>query len=410
MISAALRLLFWGLLLAGVSSGRLYADLTTGGTLSLEWLVDSSDAVYLVRLTEPTAPDGNFLIERERMLKVPADAEAVKQCQTIDQWQIPRESLSVTDGDQWLVFIRTWEAKRPTIVRHVNLTRPLERSATAALNSEGMPLPDRKSILRAAEERVRLNRQLSERARQVREYVDEGGGGSSPFGDPAPLEENLGGFRVRIHCDHWDNPPWGQHGYRIRDEDLLLTDAIVPADPKYHKQLLEAAGRQNDPLFENRASIALVNYPGEETERVLKDVASRSAGWTSAKYVLWYFKFRHNVSDPLNDDLVGRWRLIGQRELIDMTLDDDNTFTATGFERPQQKGEEPRRLWHGKGYWVVRDSQLTLWRREFLHPKLGWMSNQRTIFADKCIKEASPDAIVLAGGPLMVVRKNDLSN
>ena len=349
MIRAIIRLGFLGLILAGLRSDPLYADLTTGQTLSLEWLVDSSDAIYLIRLRKPPPPDTHFLIERERVLKIPTDAEAVEQShRTIEQWEIPRASQTVRDGDQWLVFIRTWQEKQPTIARIINLTRPLQQSATAAISSKGVPIPDRTRIVRAAEERVRLNRRLVGRARQVREQVDKGGG-SDPFGDPARLEGYLGGFPIRINCDLWDNPPQGDHSYRIHGEDLLLTEAVVPADPEYREQLLEAA-RVEHGHERTRAICALVNYPGEATERFLKDLASPSPGWTfgpgwnDAKNVLWYFHFRHDLSDPLNAELVGRWRLVGQREVIDLTLEKGNTFAAAGFERPEQKGDEAPHL------------------------------------------------------------------
>lgn len=418
MIRATIRLGFLGLLLTGLPSGPLYADLTTGGALSLEWLVDSSDAVYLIWLREETQPDTHFLAERENALKIPADAEAVEQIHhVIDQWQVPRyyqprrNSDPARNGDQWLVFIRTWEEKPPTIVAQINLTRPLERSATAAINADGVPLSDKRQILQAITERVGLNRQLSGRARQVREHVDKGPRGFSPFGDPAPLESSLGGLQITIDCDLWakHHPP-DEHGYHIHNEDLLLQSLIIPADPKYHQQLLQAVRQRHPllrhPLFENRATFYLVNYPGEETERVLEELPPGVA-----KRVLWYFKFRHEISDPLNDDLVGRWRLVGQRELIDLTLNDDNTFTASGFTRPLQEGEAAQYLWQGKGYWVVRDKQLTLWRQHFLHPKRGWMdAHYRTIFEDKGVVEMSPERVVLEEGPLMLKREGGDSN
>lgn len=407
------RLHFLGVLLALLPAGPLCADLTTGGTLSLEWLVDSSDAIYRVRLIEPVVPGDPYLVQRDGALKTPADfAVAKRGRQAVDRLQVPRRAfdarrsaLNAREGDERLVFVRTWDSKAPTIIRQVNLTRPLELSSTAAITAEGVALPDRESIIRAVEDRVRLDRRLSDRTRQLRERVDKGGG-FRPFGDPAPLEGNIGGFRLRIECDVWDNPPHGEHGYRIHDEDLLLTDIIVPADPELHGQLLEAVADGFPHTADWLLAIgALVNYPGEETERVLEEVASRSPGWSYAKYVLWYFQYRHDLSDPLNDKLVGRWRLVGRRELIDLILDEKNTFTATGFDRPQQNDEEPRHLWDGKGYWAVRDGRLSLFRHEFLHKKLGWTTSySRTIFEHKPIKEVSGHAVILEGGPVMLKR------
>lgn len=408
MTCTTIRSALLGLLLTVVSAGTLFADSYTGTALSLEWLVDSSDAIQVVRLVDPAPRDTFFMIEKGREMKVPTESASVQQClRKIDQWHIPINSTEFKKGDNWLVFLRTWEDKQPTMLKHISLSRPLERSATAAIDSDGMPLVTETQILQAVEERVRLNRKLTGRARKAREQVDKGELGAYPWGEPSRL--NLGGFKVHIGCNLWDYPaPWyeklslGDIGYRIIAEDLDLTDMIVPADPKYHKPLLEAAGT-NDMLFGGHASTYLVNYPGEETERVLEKVASNFVGWSDAKYVLWYFKYRHDLSDPLNVDLRGPWRLVGEKESIDLVFNDDNTFTANGSTRSGKKeGEEERNQWHGRGYWVVRNNQLSIFRHQKLHPKLGWQDIvSRTIFADKNVIEVSKTEVVLDGGPLM---------
>lgn len=407
MTCTTIRSALLGLLLTVVAAGSLFSDTYTGTALSLEWLVDSSDAIQVVHLADPAPLDTFFVIEKGREIKVPTDPASVQQClRVIDRWQIPINSREFKKGDSWLVFLRTWEDKQPTMIKHISLSRPLEWSYTAAINSDGIPLVTETQILQAVEERVRLNRKLTGQARKAREHVDKGELGAYPWGEPSRL--SLGGFKVRISCNLWDDAaPWykklslGDIGYRINAEDLDLTDIIVPADPKYHKPLLEAV-ESNDMLFGGHACKFLVNYPGEETERVLEKVASEFVGWSDAKYVLWYFKYRHDLSDPLNVDFRGQWRLDGKEESIDLVFNDDNTFTANGSKRSGKAGEENGHQWQGRGYWVVRNNQLSIFRHQKLHPKLGWQDIvSRTIFADKNVIKVSKEEIVLDGGPLM---------
>lgn len=404
-----------GVLLTGLFVMRLQADLSTRTGLSIEWLVDSSDAIYEVRISAPTQQNKTYVVKRESQLKKPSSIHEVEQCEkSIDQWQIPT-SAGLKESDILLVFLRTWENTNPTMVKYINLSRPLERSSSAAITSEGVPLSDKVQILRVVNERVLLSRQLTSRARQLREIADgrklSGAASHVHFlaGTNLFIENYIGGMRFPIGCDLWDNPDlWRDKSsqfateYRVEDEDMYLDGIIVPADPKYHRQLLEAV--ESSDLFNGQACRYLVNYPGKETEQVLKDLATSTSrnGSEYANEVLWYFKFRHDLSDPLNKNLVGRWRLVGKQERIDLTLDDDNTFVASAFAPPQKEGEKEIPLWQGEGYWFVRDQRFTIWRKMFKHPKVGWTYGERTIFEDKRVVETSQDKVVLEGGPTML--------
>jgi hypothetical protein len=213
----------------------------------------------------------------------------------------------------------------------------------------------------------------------------------------------LGGFPVAIDCDQWSTPP--------SDEGLHLVWAVVPADAEFYATLCEEADPRTRPArfqdLTKQSVLALVNYPGRETERFLKDLLTlpqQDPSKPAARRVLKYFLYHLEPTDPLNGELVGQWRLSGQNELIDLSLEDDNTFAATADRRPRDESQEPRRIWTGKGCWIVRDRQLSLHRTHIL---IGgeWQQNERTIFESKPIREVRPTSVVLEAGPPMDRRK-----
>jgi hypothetical protein len=383
-----------------VFPATVQADHTTAETRSLEWIVRSSDAIYLVRSLRPKQNEGSWSVELERPLREPSNpSESIFK--TVEEAELPH---GAKDGDQWLVFVRTWKDKPSNVFYWVNLTRPLQRPWTAAINAKGTPLAEKAEILQAVEDRLRLNRHQSDRERACRERVDRRG---PSWADRYSLERSLGGFLVRIDCNLWDRPWDADVDYEIYDEDLGLCGIVVPADPEYYEELLQEARRSvgNHPC--NRRIANLINYPGPKTDEVLRELTqSKNRSRGVARNVAWYFRYRHDLSDPLHRELVGRWRLLGHRERIDITLNEDATFIATSFDRKSE--DESSQLWHGRGHWLLHNKTLSLFRTAQFRALPGqstdkpcWYSFPRMIFEDKPILSTSPTSVQLKNGPIM---------
>ncbi len=386
-------------------------DLYTDGVLSLDWLVDSADEIHRVQFVVRES-DGGVVSEPREVLKPKSGKSALK---TDDVARI-RPHLRPPRSGEWLFFVRLTENGQVGLVRVVHLDHPMASYKTAAFTRDGTPLRDRDAILRALKARIALGRHLPSRCNRgaveaLRRLAHSNGRISSttssyPFGDPAPLEQFLGGMLVRIDCDDWD-----QEG--PYDADTWLNVAVVPVEPHDHERLLEAArlGEQykGSPRYCHPIP-CLVNFPGKKTEESLREMlrdpkARRSHDSRIAAYVLWYFHYRLQATDPLDQQLIGSWRLEGQRERIDVKLEKDDTFTATAWDwNPLDDSwytkEMPRRAWHGKGYWVVRDGQLSIFRTHAFGSK-----REREIFADKPILKVTEANVVLKGGPPMRRKK-----
>jgi hypothetical protein len=112
-----------------------WADYTTAETLSLEWVVHSSDAIYLVRTVEPQQDRNMWSVAVVKTLREPTTSPEL-----IAKSLEATKRRSVKAGDEWLVFVRTSPDKPPALFYWVNLTRPLESPWTAAINAKGTPL------------------------------------------------------------------------------------------------------------------------------------------------------------------------------------------------------------------------------------------------------------------------------
>jgi hypothetical protein len=88
------------------------------------------------------------------------------------------------------------------------------------------------------------------------------------------------------------------------------------------------------------------------------------------------------------------------RELIDITFTRDQTFVATAFARPKREREEPRHLWDGQGYWMVRGGHLSIMRTH-IRVGLTWYDGSRELFRSKRMERITPTEVVLDGGPPM---------
>jgi len=385
-----------------------HGDLYTDGVLTLDWLVDSADEIHRVRFV-PRESDGGLVSEPLETLK-PKSGESALKREDVARLRPPRSPRS----GEWLFFVRLTEIGQAALVRGVSLEHPMASYRTAAFTRNGTPLRDRDSILAATKARIALGRSLPARCDQTAVEAMIGHAPSSgrtdlpwaayPFGDPAPLQQYLGGMLVRISCEDWDNE--GPY-----DVDTWLNVAVVPVEPGDHERLLEAARlgeKYKGPPRYCHPIACLVNFPGKRTEEFLHEVQqnprARRTDELTAAHVLSYFHYHLEATDPLNNQLVGSWRLEGQRERIDIELEKDNTFTATAwdFRWDQETKEIPCRTWRGKGYWVVRDGKLSILRSHYgMRRSKSWHRNEREIFANKPILEVTDTAVVLKSGPPM---------
>jgi hypothetical protein len=377
---------------AGTARGDLYTD----GVLSLDWLVDSSDEIYHVEI----GPDDSNRVLAQSPKRIKSrSANSTRADDGPAHLQLPQQAKQ---GEEWLLFVRFAADGAAKVFRGVNLSRPMASYRSAAISREGKPLPNRQDILAAVEMRIRLGRRLPPGCDRDAVVISRTGQdwtdywSSYPFDTPAPLERYLGCARVKINCSDWDTAG-------PNNEDTWLNLAVVPIEPEDHPRLLEAArlgGKYTGSPTYYHPLHSLVNFPGEETEKCLLAVAQDSRDHFSERIawdVLSYFRYRLPVSDPLNAQLVGSWQLDGQRERIALKLQEDNTFTATAGDFPDPyTRENPRRTWGGKGYWVVRDGRLSVFRSH-----AGSERNGRTIFQDKPILKVTSTEVLLEGGPPM---------
>ena len=399
-----------------LASARLtYGDLQTANVFSLEWLVDSSDEIHLVQIV-PLDANGQLAVKPLRALKTHRErlrlgtpsadlASTLQGYVETRRWKGRPSEMRPSENEEWILFMRgkytgsfIWSRN---VFYGINLTQPLKSYMTAAIPREGKPLADRDTIVGAVEARVQLNRQLPPLAdREATEKLRLGGDLWSPMMQSSRaegqsstwLKAHLGGTLVRIDCDYWDT--W-------------LDWALVPVEPEDHVQLLEAARQEADSTQRSKFRnpiLALVNFPGEETQACLQDIRAGRPSHTarmSAGLVLHFFIYHLEPTDPLNQKLLGRWRLEGLNEIIDLTFTRDQTFVATAFSRPREKHEESQHLWDGQGYWIVRDGELSITRthaREGLSWRIG---PQRELFRSKKIERVTPTEVVLHGGPPM---------
>lgn len=393
------------LLAANAARGDLYTD----GVLSVEWLVDSADEIHRVRCSSP-----------DDQRRLPAELlETIKPLS--GKTALSREQIAglgspygARPGEEWLLFVRLYAEAEPRLVRGINLTQPLMAYQWAAVDRRGEPIGDREAILAKVAARTKLDRRLPPRCDRdaVDRMIGESGRssppdmprGMDPLGTPAPLDRYLGGVRIEIDCDYWDTGGGGL--------DTWIHRTVVPVEPEDRPRLLEAArlGKKYDgPVRYHNPIAALVNFPDKETESVLEEILAEYADnypmsyvarqrWMMVRSVLDYIVLWQQPEGPLNKELVGRWRLVGRQEIIDLAFHEDNTFAGIGYHRDPKRIEREPVRWRGRGRWIVRDGQLTICRASKM--KHG-RPNVRVIFKHKPIVEVTSDEVVLEGGPPM---------
>ena len=412
---------FFTLLVVALSAHLTKADLYADGVLSTDWLVDSSDEIHRVRFV--ALDKGHGLMAEPLDLLKPQAKKAVRE----DYLKTLRVPMSAKPSEEWLLFLRRNDSSDLRLIRGINLTRPLASYHSAAFTREGTPLQNHKTILNTIETRVHLKRILPLRCdrdavdkmigtegrfqvhnRTIRGYAD-----MELFGLPAPLDRYLGGVLIAIDCWHWD-----QDG--PNDCDTWVHRMVVPVESEDRSPLFEAARlikqrrdtpRYFDPICE------LVNFPGKETESLLKEIIAKEKKKTAvnyterrrnAEYVLHYLLFCHEATDPLNETLVGKWQLEDPC-MIDATFEKDNTYTATEyFVANDANGQTliPKRQGrlngYSKGHWVVRKGRLTIYRTHHRTCSTGdWVPWSYDVFMQEPIIKVTANVVVLEDGKLM---------
>lgn len=101
------------------------------------------------------------------------------------------------------------------------------------------------------------------------------------------------------------------------------------------------------------------------------------------------------MGDPVKRQLVGRWKINGKRETINLLMHSDGEFTADCFEVLHDKTASPSVKWQGKGHWSVRDRSLSI-KRTHSWNYLYWSENPRELYSNRSVVEITPTRILLA--------------
>lgn len=356
--------------------GRLAkADTYDETTLSVEWLVDSSDGIFQAKIRSREGGQG---VE-------PYSVQALKPGFSSEEWlrQIseydlrPFRYVDPRPGDEVLIFVRRKDNGRAKTFRRVDLTRPTRTYVFAAITGHGKMLQSKEAILQFVRRRVALKRTLPAGCR--RELIDRWNEVGLRRLNKSVIElpddeiaAILGGF--------WVGFADGEVG--TEDDDILLTGAIVPADEQFFDRISDSG----------TDAIAYLNYPDKRTLKRL----SQCKGW-SARYVFQYLKWRMLPPDPLQQKLVGTWMLLGNRESVYLNLRADQTCDVITIPKP----DHTERGVTGRGYWAVRDGRFWLRRIEARHGEKWYKANRSFFRAAKRVEQATAGEIVLQGGPPM---------
>lgn len=396
----------------------------------MEWLVDSSDEILVIRADEvgPSEQPGDVTplktlkyrqirSESEALsdawFRIQKDVNGAMRLQFRNSSDSPPWRNASCRGDrssEWLVFIRNSGQQR-SVVKGINLTKPTETSWTSAITSDGRILKSKDQILKHVRNRIRLGRKLPKGCQ--REHIDhwmsaathrpgslgprmwwENVRKESGFLSAERIAEVRGGFALPVQIEYWDQPADGD-----LDEDLHLTFLIVPADGNSRQRLMEAIRNADFPDFHRL--VALLNFPGAETDQILESVAGRRAGeYRVASRFIEYFRYVKDQESPFDERLLGKWRLAGINETVHLDFKEDLSCTidvqltgATGNNRQNASID-------GKGRWAVRDGKLWI-ARTHIRKDGKWRTGRRQFFPAKKIITLSQHAVNLEGGPPM---------
>jgi hypothetical protein len=256
-----------------LTSVECRADLYGETVLSLEWLVDSSDAICHVSV--PRDDTIGTMSIKETLKSRIGTSEFHKAASRWGRLGPPPEPI-----EEWLFFLRKQSTGEHRIFGSINLTRPFESPRYAAVTQKGVLLPDRRTILHAVNARIKERRPLPPDCN--RDLVDsqstEWAGNYNPTSKAQAEREWLlvrfGGFlHPQLEIGYWND----RDGPYNHD---TLVSIVVPAEPEYKATFLKRLSSNerfsendfDDPSIADRMILAMVNYPGEDTLKVLREL------------------------------------------------------------------------------------------------------------------------------------------
>lgn len=364
------------LLLAACGTSRpAAADLATSIQPSLEWLVDSCDAIYLAHIGPMRGIENrNFVNHWEPYKLIIARGPLAGY---VRQEQLNR-------GGRWLCFFR-WQPGGWHFIHAIDLDHPVAKSHTSAITAEGEVLRDDRSILDFVSERVNMKRSLPAGANPTDLESLNSAHATLTKGNTFPevAQRRLGGFLRYQMIEVWDNALPDDE--EVEERGMLVTGLIVPADApnrnhlisKLEKQLEREMPRHRFEEIKNDVW-ALVNFHDAEAielldryEQLDRDgILPEGILAQIAREIRRYWRFVDSLEDPANDALPGRWELqlrptelktspIHPRFWMDVILTRDQSFIATCYRitRPGDEAEVCRQL---KGYWIAEGGEFVL--------------------------------------------------
>lgn len=349
------------------------ADLYTGHIASLEWKSHSSDAVLVVSVDSRSSdpPTVKLVSVFSRTGNSLIDAESVAQ-----SWKPPRQAdyekawwyrKGWRPDGEWLLFVRTWENRKPTIDHVVYLDHPLQASWMSAVNAQGQLLVEKQAIIDVVKRRLSNGNLITNRERLARPLVDKGERQPGDWSKTEPNSETvspwLGGFQIPADISVWDVPK----DDRSFDEDLWVQSITVPADESYRDRLLDdwkndfqkrdessSHSKPSYPIF------ALINYPGQPTEQLLVRLSTVDQYKFDAKVALEYLRFYEPKFDEQDRKLVGSWVLTMKTERFQLDLLNDHQLIVQRQPIPFPNPSKDERVWFAKGRWNLHHGSLYL--------------------------------------------------
>lgn len=407
------------------------ADLYTGGELSVEWLVDSSDEIIFIQAQEIETTEQSAGVSVERVLKSQTPS-AQKRPNADDQpFRLRKDlkgelRLQIKKHDptrwqnagwkggrtsEWLLFIRNDGVER-WVVKGINLTYPTETSRTAAITADGNILKQKQKILTHVENRIKQQRKVPDGC--VRKFIDNWKSHHTHHLDHAGpkwwfedlrlrnvrltnevVAQVLGGFSVPVAIEYWDDPE-----AEDVDEDLHVTFVIVPADSDGKERLLKSIASSTSSLAFHQL-VALLNYPGEETDAILEKNANSPRGSSHvAHQLLEYLRYARAPGSPWDNRLLGRWRLEGGNETVHLNFKSDHSCSIDVRPTQSTRNNKFYRPVDGKGHWAVHAGKLWISRTHIAEDG-RWRKGTRQFFPPKRIVSVHSNEVKLQNGPLM---------
>lgn len=362
-------------------SGRpASADLNTSIQPSIEWLVDSCDAIYKARIGPMRGiEDRNFVTHWEPYKVTIAPGP---QSGFVPLAQLAKE-------ETWLIFFR-WGPGGWHFVRAINVENPVAWSQTSAITAKGEVLRDRESIEKFVTERVNRKQQLPKGANPaeleslLRLHRARRADPAHDF--PANAQQRLGGYLRYQTIEYWNSAIPSEED--IEEGDMLVIGIIVPADPANRDFLVQKLKSQiEDDASQHRWNEvhndlwALVNYRDAEVTELLDryvqfDHENRSKRGSVGKIAqtAWsirhYWRYLDSLADPANQALAGRWEFplqptdvkpspVYPRFWMDVLVTSDHRYTAICY-RIRRPGDAAEVCRQSSGYWLAEGGKFGL--------------------------------------------------